>query len=160
MRVGFTFAPIQNSQAGLIWYSPAWTADPGVNYQLSSAGATLEEVNGAYYQLGTGLPYNPASGNFGGFVGVPAPHRTAQSIGGRVGAAHRVVHILVRHHREGRAELLFVDQPHAVRDFTDDRGLVEVALAAQALAAREDLCAVFLRVLYQLGNALELRLVV
>src|SRR5207302_3915410 len=32
-----------------------------------SAGALLEELNGAFYQLGTGLPYNPASGHFTGF---------------------------------------------------------------------------------------------
>ncbi|MCB1095299.1 MAG: Ig-like domain-containing protein [Verrucomicrobiae bacterium] len=43
-------------------YRPAWTADAGVPYTLSSGTTLLQKVNGAYFQLSNGLAYNPARG--------------------------------------------------------------------------------------------------
>ncbi len=65
-RAGFTFAPTLHEHTGRSWYSPAWTADPGVDYQLVSADASIEQVGEAFHELRTGLPYNPASGRFAG----------------------------------------------------------------------------------------------
>ncbi|MHC1770059.1 MAG: putative Ig domain-containing protein [Verrucomicrobiia bacterium] len=66
-RVGFSFTPQAMVIQGITVYRPAWTADQGVSHQLASADALLEMVNGGLYELGTGLPYNPASGLFSGF---------------------------------------------------------------------------------------------
>ncbi|MGE4182848.1 MAG: Ig-like domain-containing protein, partial [Limisphaerales bacterium] len=41
--------------------------DPGVTFSLTSGTAVLRAVGDAFYQVGTGLPYNPDSGRFGGF---------------------------------------------------------------------------------------------
>ena len=38
--------PTRHEQAGVVWYSPAWTSDAGVDYQLASADAALDLVNG------------------------------------------------------------------------------------------------------------------
>ena len=65
-RVGFTFTPTPQVQPGLIEFQPLWTTDPGTSYKLASAPAALEQVNGGFYQIGTGLPYNPSSGQFAG----------------------------------------------------------------------------------------------
>ncbi|MCL4179872.1 MAG: tandem-95 repeat protein, partial [Verrucomicrobia bacterium] len=67
-RVGFTFAPLPVTVGTTTLYRPAWVGDAGVDYRLASADATLEVADGAYYQVGTGLPYHPASGHFGGFA--------------------------------------------------------------------------------------------
>jgi YD repeat-containing protein len=64
-RVGFTFAPVEHQQSGLVYYTPAWQADPGVAYTLSSAPALLSAAVDRLYDLRTGQPYNPASGDFG-----------------------------------------------------------------------------------------------
>ena len=66
-HVGFTFTPVAHSIPGLVYYTPAWTPDMGVTYQLASPAATLEVADGGYYQMGTGLPYNPSSNLFTGF---------------------------------------------------------------------------------------------
>ncbi|MEO6739180.1 MAG: putative Ig domain-containing protein [Chthoniobacteraceae bacterium] len=65
-RVAFVFTPTAVSVGGLTYYRPSWTAaDATTTYTLSSAGALIEERGGAFYQIGTGLPYNPASARFG-----------------------------------------------------------------------------------------------
>jgi hypothetical protein len=61
-RAGFTFTPARHEHGGSVWYSPGWTPDAGVTYQLASADAALEKVGKLYQQRRTGLPYNPASG--------------------------------------------------------------------------------------------------
>ena len=45
---------------------PAYTADPGVDWQLSSANAVLIRGGNGFYSAQTALPYNPASGQFSG----------------------------------------------------------------------------------------------
>ncbi len=64
-RAGFTFTPTQHQQSGLIYYTPDWTADPGVSYTLSSASAVLVMAGNRLYDLKTAQPYNPASGDWG-----------------------------------------------------------------------------------------------
>ncbi|MCC6856891.1 MAG: putative Ig domain-containing protein, partial [Microbacteriaceae bacterium] len=66
-RVGFTFDPVVIESGDRSFYRPAWVADPGVTFSLSSGSAVLREANGQFTQVGTGLPYNPESGRFGGF---------------------------------------------------------------------------------------------
>ena len=66
-RAGFTFSPIIIESGAHNYFRPAWTPDPGVNFTLSSGPATLEQVGNAFFQVGTGLPYNPTSGRFGSF---------------------------------------------------------------------------------------------
>ncbi|MCB1099682.1 MAG: hypothetical protein KDN22_29190, partial [Verrucomicrobiae bacterium] len=61
-RYGFNFDPIEVAFGGAIAYRPAWTADAGVPYTLSSGTTLLQKVNGAYFQLSNGLAYNPARG--------------------------------------------------------------------------------------------------
>ena len=65
-RIGFTFVP-KSIDAGnnLVYYTPAWVSDLGT-YQLESVDAILTQVGTKYYELATGLPYNPASGYFDG----------------------------------------------------------------------------------------------
>ena len=65
-RVGFTFTPQRHDQTGLTYYTPAYTADVGVNWQLDSAGGVLIRGGNGFYDAQTGLPYNPASGQFTG----------------------------------------------------------------------------------------------
>ena len=59
-RVGFTFTPAKEQINGLTYYTPAYTADPGVTYTLTSAGGPLIQAGNRYYDLKTGLAYNPA----------------------------------------------------------------------------------------------------
>ena len=65
-RVGFTFAPVKHQAGTVTYYTPAFTADPGVTYHLDSAGGELTQAGDRYYDLLTGRPYNPASGAFAG----------------------------------------------------------------------------------------------
>lgn len=65
-RAGFTFAPVAHQQSGVTYYTPAWTADPGINYTLSSAYDVMQLAVTQFYDLRTAQPYNPASGAFAG----------------------------------------------------------------------------------------------
>ncbi len=65
-RVGFTFAPQRFEISGLVYYRPAWQADPGVNVTLRSIDALLTRGGSKFYELATGQPYNPASPFFDG----------------------------------------------------------------------------------------------
>jgi YD repeat-containing protein len=65
-RVGFTFAPQRQQIPGLVYYSPAWVADAGVDYTLTSADAQLTMGGNRLYDLTTAQPYNPASGWYEG----------------------------------------------------------------------------------------------
>ena len=66
-RVGFTFTPTKSALGAATIYHPAWTADPGIDYQLATAEAALELVEGAFFELETGVPYNIETGRFDGF---------------------------------------------------------------------------------------------
>ncbi len=65
-RAGFTFTPVRHDQAGVTWYTPAYVADAGVNWQLSSASAVLIRGGNGFYDAQNAIPYNPASGYFSG----------------------------------------------------------------------------------------------
>ncbi len=67
-RVGYTFDPMSVEIGSQVFYRPAWTADPGVEYTLTTADAILDLVQDRFYQKGTGLAYNPAAGWFDGFA--------------------------------------------------------------------------------------------
>ncbi|MGE4182659.1 MAG: putative Ig domain-containing protein, partial [Limisphaerales bacterium] len=67
VRAGFTFQPVAIESGDRSYFRPAWTPDPGVTFSLTSGTAVLRAVGDAFYQVGTGLPYNPDSGRFGGF---------------------------------------------------------------------------------------------
>ncbi|MDB5349719.1 MAG: repeat protein, partial [Planctomycetota bacterium] len=65
-RVGFTFTPIAHTVGGVTYQSPAFQADPGVEYTLSSAEAKLSLVGNRLYDLRTGRAYNPENPLFTG----------------------------------------------------------------------------------------------
>jgi YD repeat-containing protein len=65
-RVGFTFTPEKHLQSGITYYTPAYQADPEVNYQLDSAAAVLSKGSNGFYDVKTARAYNPASGFFDG----------------------------------------------------------------------------------------------
>src|SRR5262249_32965784 len=64
-RAGFTFAPVAHPQSGVTYYTPAWQADPGIAYKLTSADAVMTLAVHPLYDLPTAHPYTPASGDFG-----------------------------------------------------------------------------------------------
>ncbi len=65
-RVGFTFAPQRHEQPGLVYYTPAWIADAGVDATLTSAAAQLSLAGNRLYDLESASPYQPQSGQFAG----------------------------------------------------------------------------------------------
>ncbi len=65
-RVGFTFEPIAHEQSGITYYTPAFQADPGIDWTLTSAYDVMTLAGNRFYDLRTGLPYNPASEDFTG----------------------------------------------------------------------------------------------
>lgn len=65
-RVGFTFTPVKHQINGLTYYTPAYTADAGVAYTLTSAGGPLVQAGNRYDDLKTGLAYNPAADLYAG----------------------------------------------------------------------------------------------
>ncbi|NJO93193.1 MAG: tandem-95 repeat protein [Hydrococcus sp. RM1_1_31] len=60
-RAGFTFAPIKREITGLTYYTPAWVADAGVNYTLTSAEILLSKAGNRFYDLQSAQPYNPVA---------------------------------------------------------------------------------------------------
>ena len=64
--LGLRSSPSDSKFQGLIYYAPAWVADPGVDYQLASAETRLTRGEDRFYDLQTGRAYNPASGLFSG----------------------------------------------------------------------------------------------
>ena len=63
-RVGFTFEPVAHVQAGITYYTPAFISDPGVDWTLTSVPDVMTLAGNRFYDLRTGLPYNPASEDF------------------------------------------------------------------------------------------------
>ncbi|PSF26238.1 hypothetical protein C7H19_25145, partial [Aphanothece hegewaldii CCALA 016] len=74
-RVGFTFAPVEQSITGLTYYTPAWVADAGVDYTLESAETLLTSAGSKFYDLVTAKPYHPSSPNEKAFT-LTAPDGT------------------------------------------------------------------------------------
>ncbi|HND51734.1 MAG TPA: putative Ig domain-containing protein, partial [Pirellulaceae bacterium] len=65
-RVGFRFAPEQIDTGGLVAFRPRWIADSADGAMLETVDTPLIKANGKYYELTSGLPYNPASPFFRG----------------------------------------------------------------------------------------------
>src|SRR5262249_43490187 len=67
-RQGFTFRPLLQQFLSLQIFHPAFEPDPGVFSKLTVPDASLFNRGGAYYDFASlgGLPYNPASPDFGG----------------------------------------------------------------------------------------------
>jgi hypothetical protein len=59
-RVGFTFTPQKHELPGITYYTPAFTADAGASWTLNAADSKLSLAGNRLFDLGTGLPYNPA----------------------------------------------------------------------------------------------------
>ena len=60
-RVGFTFQPESlTGSSGVETFKPVWIADDGVTWGLESFDRTLQEADGKYFVVGSGLPYVPA----------------------------------------------------------------------------------------------------
>jgi len=59
-RVGFTFTPEKHELPGITYYTPAFTADAGVSWTLNAINSKLSLAGNRLFDLGTGLPYNPA----------------------------------------------------------------------------------------------------
>jgi len=57
--LSFAFAPQAVALGGLSASTPAWTAPAG--WTLTSSTAVLQKVNGEFFNLANGLPYNPSS---------------------------------------------------------------------------------------------------
>ena len=68
-RAGFTFNPmpvsLPDQPSELTYYYPAWKADTGVTYELTSVQTLLVKGGNDYYDQATGLPYNPLNPYFG-----------------------------------------------------------------------------------------------
>ncbi|MAE63850.1 MAG: hypothetical protein CMJ18_06215, partial [Phycisphaeraceae bacterium] len=80
-RVAFTFEPQLHTAGDLTYFTPAWTADPGVDHVLSSVDATLTRAGSRYFEIRSARPYNPASGAFGGpHYELTAPDGTVYAI--------------------------------------------------------------------------------
>jgi hypothetical protein len=84
-RVGFTFEPVEHSTPGLVYYTPAFVADPGVQWTLESAATDLTRVGTRFYDLQTGQPYNPAGWTTGIQYTLRAPDGTAYEIDASLG---------------------------------------------------------------------------
>ena len=65
-RVGFTFTPEKHELLGVTYYTPAFQADPGVDWRLDSAQTKLTRGPDGFYDLQTARPYHPANSWFVG----------------------------------------------------------------------------------------------
>ncbi len=92
-RVGFTFAPQRHDQSGVSYYTPAYKSDPGVGWQLASAGAVLIRGGSGFYDAQTALPYNPASGQFTGpQYTLTGPDGTVYYVSATRGVTEEILH--------------------------------------------------------------------
>src|SRR6185503_8181894 len=80
-RVAFTFNPEAHQIPGLAYYLPAWEAEAGVGWTLDSRLAHLQRAGDRFYDIATGLPYNPEelSGSDAQFV-LTAPDGTQYGV--------------------------------------------------------------------------------
>src|SRR5262249_22251227 len=66
-RVGYTFTPEKHETPGIVFYTPVFSADAGVDFTLLPAQTLLTRSDdGSFFDLRTARPYNPASGLFQG----------------------------------------------------------------------------------------------
>jgi hypothetical protein len=66
-RVGFTFTPEKHELPGLVFYTPVFTPDSGVDFILRPAQTLLTRADDdTFFDLRTARAYNPASGLFQG----------------------------------------------------------------------------------------------
>ncbi len=85
-RAGFTFEPVAvnlpDQPSNLTYFYPAWQADTGVTYQLSSVKTLLVRGGNDYYDQATGRSYNPSDPFFGptGYT-LTAPDDSQELIG-------------------------------------------------------------------------------
>lgn len=91
-REGFTFAPSrQNLFFDLDIYHPRFVPDPTNASRLSVKDTTLKLVDGEFRSLGGGLPYNPASEDFGGTYTLTTLDAITWTIDPNEGVATKVV---------------------------------------------------------------------
>ncbi|MFA7603825.1 MAG: CARDB domain-containing protein, partial [Novosphingobium sp.] len=64
-RAGFTFRPVAETIGGVTFHRPAWVADQANGWTLQSVDAQLRKIGGSYFDVDTGLAYNPAAAAFG-----------------------------------------------------------------------------------------------
>ncbi|WP_334407672.1 Ig-like domain-containing protein [Bradyrhizobium sp. AZCC 2289] len=86
-RVGFTFEPVKHQIPGLIYYTPAFVADPGVTWTLDSAATQLTRVGNRFYDLQTGAPYNPAGRDTSAQYTLTSPDGTSYEIDASLGVS-------------------------------------------------------------------------
>ncbi|WP_346658742.1 Ig-like domain-containing protein [Bradyrhizobium sp. 143] len=79
-RAGFTFAPVEHRVGGLVYYTPSFTSDTGVNWTLQSIEATLARVGDRFYDINTGAAYNPQAYDSSAQYALTAPDGTAYTI--------------------------------------------------------------------------------
>ncbi len=65
-RLGFTFAPVVKKIGDLNFYTPAWVADEGSDWQLSSNKIDLRKAGGRFYTTDSAIPYNVEDPFIGG----------------------------------------------------------------------------------------------
>ena len=65
-RVGFTFTPQKHELPGVTYYTPAYRPTPASAGRSTSAAGRCCAAATGFYDLETGRPYNPASGQFEG----------------------------------------------------------------------------------------------
>ncbi|HEY6817505.1 MAG TPA: putative Ig domain-containing protein [Croceibacterium sp.] len=64
-RAGFTFAPRAETIGNQTFYRPAWVADGAHGFALASVDVQLRKIGGKFYDVDTGIAYNPAAAVFG-----------------------------------------------------------------------------------------------
>ena len=60
-RTSFTFTPTEEVIGTQTFYRPAWVPDGSTGYTLQSVNVQLRKVGGQFYDVATGLAYNPAA---------------------------------------------------------------------------------------------------
>ncbi|PNY36139.1 hypothetical protein C2E31_14500 [Rhodopirellula baltica] len=58
-RVAFRFEPSSQAIGSVEAFVPGWTSDTSAQWELESPRANLRRAGNSYYEIGSGLPYNP-----------------------------------------------------------------------------------------------------
>ncbi|HND23400.1 MAG TPA: putative Ig domain-containing protein, partial [Rhodocyclaceae bacterium] len=78
-RAAFTFVPQKHSIPGQTWYTPAFQAESASGWQLVVPDTKLQRAGSSYYDLVSGVGYNPANSGDTDYILV-APDGTRYSI--------------------------------------------------------------------------------
>ena len=78
-RAAFTFVPQKHSIPGQTWYTPAFQAESASGWQLVVPDTKLQRAGASYYDLVSGVGYNPANAGDTDYILV-APDGTRYSI--------------------------------------------------------------------------------